>query len=215
MFLMGGILVGVAAGIACFSSTPAFPADPTATSYSLEIEDTGPNEPAPTITSTSIPGAPMVVYSPTITSTSIPEAPMVGYGAPDFTLTNLDGKSVHLRDFRGRVVVINFWATWCEPCRTEMPIFQSAYRVNQPLGLEILAVNFDESRSEVQEFRDQMSLGFTMLLDPGGVIQRLYRVSGYPTTFFVDREGVIRAQHVGDLNESQLDEYLESVGIGG
>lgn len=140
---------------------------------------------------------------------------MVGYGAPDFTLTNLDGKSVHLRDFRGRVVVINFWATWCEPCRTEMPILQSAYRVNQLLGLEILAVNFDESRSEVQEFRDQMSLGFTMLLDPGGVIQRLYRVSGYPTTFFVDREGVIRAQHVGHLNESQLDEYLESLGIGG
>jgi len=195
---MGGILVGVAAGIACFSSTPAFPADPTAPSHSQEVEDQGPNEPAPTIT-----------------STSIPEAPMVGYGAPDFTLTNLDGKSVHLRDFRGRVVVINFWATWCEPCRTEMPIFQSAYRVNQPLGLEILAVNFDEPRSEVQEFRDQMFLGFTMLLDPGGVIQRLYRVSGYPTTFFVDREGVIRAQHVGDLNESQLDEYLESVGIGG
>jgi peroxiredoxin len=198
MFLMGGILVGVAAGIACFASTPAFPADPTAPSHSQEIEDQGPNEPAPTIT-----------------STNIPEAPMVGYGAPDFTLTNLDGKSVHLRDFRGRVVVINFWATWCEPCRTEMPIFQSAYRVNQPLGLEILAVNFDEPRSEVQEFRDQMFLGLTMLLDPGGVIQRLYRVSGYPTTFFVDREGVIRAQHVGDLNESQLDEYLESVGIGG
>ena len=198
MFLMGGILVGVAAGIACFSSTPAFPADPTAPSHSQEIEDQGPNEPALTIT-----------------STNIPEAPMVGYGAPDFTLTNLDGKSVHLRDFRGRVVVINFWATWCEPCRTEMPIFQSAYRVNQPLGLEILAVNFDEPRSEVQEFWNQMFLGFTMLLDPGGVIQRLYRVSGYPTTFFVDREGVIRAQHVGHLNESQLDEYLESLGIGG
>jgi peroxiredoxin len=140
---------------------------------------------------------------------------MVGYGAPDFTLTNLDGKSVHLRDFRGRVVVINFWATWCEPCRIEMPILQSAYRVNQPLGLEILAVNLDEPRSEVQEFRDQLFLGFAMLLDPGGVIQRLYRVSGYPTTFLVDREGVIRAQHVGILNESQLVEYLESLGIGG
>jgi peroxiredoxin len=188
----------VAAGIACFSSTPAFPADPTATSHSQETEDQAPNEPVPTFT-----------------STNIPEAPMVGYGAPDFTLTNLDGKSVHLRDFRGRVVVINFWATWCEPCRTEMPLLQSAYRVNQPLGLEILAVNFDEPRSEVQEFRDQMFLGFTMLLDPGGVIQRLYRVSGYPTTFFLDREGVIRAQHVGDLNESQLDEHLESAGIGG
>ena len=198
MFLMGGILVGVAAGIACFSSTPAFPADPITTPHPQEIEDLGPNEPAPTIT-----------------STNIPEAPMVGYGAPDFTLTNLDGKSVHLRDFRGRVVLINFWATWCEPCRTEMPILQSAYRVNQPLGLEILAVNFDEPRGEVQEFRDHMFLGFTMLLDPGGVIQRLYRVSGYPTTFLVDREGVIRAQHVGILNESQLVEYLESVGIGG
>lgn len=190
--------MGLAAGIACFSGVLLSSPNPSVTAPATERTEQGTEEP----------------LAATSTSTAIPEAPIVGYGAPDFTLTNLDGKSVHLRDYRGRAVVVNFWATWCEPCREEMPILQSAYRVNQSNGLEILAVNFDEPESEVQEFRDQMFLGFPILLDPGGVIQRLYRVSGYPTTFFVDPGGVIRAHHLGNLTEGEMDEYLRSVGIG-
>ena len=110
-------------------------------------------------------------------------------------------------------MLLNFWATWCAPCRLEMPAFQQRYRELAPEGLQVLAVNFDESEEEVRAFQQELDLSFPLLLDPGGMVQRIYRVLGYPTTYLVDRDGVIQAIHVGIMSEAQLDGYLLQLGM--
>ncbi len=139
--------------------------------------------------------------------------PVKGALSPDFELQSLAGETVRLSDFRGQAVVLNFWATWCAPCRQEMPAFESRYQ-QYGSDLVILAVNFDESAEAVTAFFDEMALSFDPLLDPGGEIQDLYQVRGYPTSYFVDVEGVIQIIHIGLMTEDQLDGYLLTVGIG-
>jgi len=139
-------------------------------------------------------------------------APIVDALAPDFELETVDGEVIRLSDLRGKVVALNFWATWCTPCRLEMPDLQAradAYGDR----LTVLGVNFDETAAEVDAFRQEVGVRFPLLLDPGGEVQRLYRVRGYPTTFFVDPEGVIRIQHLGLMSAGQIDEYLEAMGL--
>lgn len=138
---------------------------------------------------------------------------VVGAVAPDFSLQSVDGVEASLSDYRGEVVLLNFWATWCAPCRLEMPAFQQRYRELAPEGLQVLAVNFDESEEEVRAFQQELDLSFPLLLDPGGMVQRIYRVLGYPTTYLVDRDGVIQAIHVGIMSEAQLDGYLLQMGM--
>ncbi len=134
--------------------------------------------------------------------------------APDFKLESLSGEDVQLADFRGQIVLLNFWATWCGPCRLEMPAFQE--RFEQYGGdLQIVAVNFDEPRGKVGVFADELGLTFEILLDPGGEIQKLYQVRGYPTSYFVDADGVVRVMHIGLMTESQLDGYLAEMGFEG
>jgi cytochrome c biogenesis protein CcmG, thiol:disulfide interchange protein DsbE len=140
-------------------------------------------------------------------------APVVGAPAPDFTLQSLDGQAVALSDYRGQVVLLNFWATWCEPCKLEMPIFDQAQQSVGPQGLQVLAVNFDEPAAEVQAFQDKLGLSFPLLLDPGAVVQRLYRVLGYPTSYWIDREGQVAAMHVGAMSQQQLADYLTDMGL--
>lgn len=144
---------------------------------------------------------------------SFPVAPKAGSPAPDFELETLDGEQLHLQDLLGRPVVINFWATWCIPCEAEMPLLEESY-ARYP-ELEILAVNFAESSTTVQTFVDSYDLSFEILLDPRALVQTLYRVRGYPTTYFVDEEGMIRAVHIGVLNQRQLEKYLDQIGVGG
>ena len=139
-------------------------------------------------------------------------APIVDALAPDFELETVDGDLVRLSDLRGEVVALNFWATWCAPCRLEMPDLQAradAYGDR----LTVLGVNFDETAEEVDAFRQEVGVRFPLLLDPGGEVQRLYRVLGYPTTFFIDSEGVIRIQHLGLMSAEQIDQYLEELGL--
>lgn len=136
----------------------------------------------------------------------------VGAQAPNFELVALSGDIISLEDLRGQSVIINFWATWCGPCRLEMPTFQD--RFDQYDGeLRVVAVNFDETETDVQTFADEMNLTFDVLLDPGAVVQQLYQIRAYPTSFFVDSEGIIRVQHIGLIVESQLDEYLAELGL--
>ncbi len=111
-------------------------------------------------------------------------------------------------------MLINFWATWCGPCRIEMPALQARYDALRDEGFTVLAVDFDEPEDDVRAFRDELDLSFPMLLDPGARVQELYRVRGYPSSFFVDREGVIRVVHIGLMTEGQIDDYLAQVGIG-
>jgi peroxiredoxin len=139
--------------------------------------------------------------------------PTLGSLAPDFTLTSVDGKSVSLSQFHGKTVLVNFWATWCGPCQIEMPAIQSRFEQFKDDGLIVLAVDFDESRQAVAEFRDDFALTFELLLDPGAEVQKLYRNRSYPASFFIDSEGVIQVQHIGVMTEGQLDNYLEQLGL--
>jgi thiol-disulfide isomerase/thioredoxin len=124
----------------------------------------------------------------------------------------VDGESLRLSDLRGKVVALNFWATWCAPCRLEMPDLQERAR-QFPDRLAVVGVNFDETAEDVAAFRDELGLDFPLLLDPDSAVQRLYRVLGYPTTFFIDEEGTIRIQHIGLMSPGQLDAYLEELGL--
>ncbi len=130
--------------------------------------------------------------------------------APDFELVSLSGETFQLEDYRGKPVLLNFWATWCAPCRLEMPAFQSRYEEHAG-ELAIVAVNNAESPSDVQAFVDELGLTFDILLDPDAAVQRLYLVRGYPTSFLLDADGIIRVQHVGLMTEDQLDGYLQEI----
>jgi peroxiredoxin len=140
-------------------------------------------------------------------------APERGAPAPEFALFTPEGEEVKLSEFRGQPVLINFWATWCAPCRIEMPAMQDRFTKYADEGLIILAVDFDEPASDVAAFRDELGLTFSLLLDPGAEIQKLYRVRGYPSSFFVDRDGIIQVQHIGVMTEGQLDENLAQIGL--
>ena len=146
--------------------------------------------------------------------TGIKVAPAEGALAPDFTLVNLESENVSLSDFKGQPVLINLWATWCGPCRIEMPTIQSRFEEFRDEGFIVLAVSFDEQRADVQAFRDEFELTFQTLLDPGAEVQKLYRTRSYPTSFFVDRNGVIQAQHIGVMTEGNLDGNLAQIGLG-
>jgi len=141
-------------------------------------------------------------------------APIIGAQAPDFALLDLEGELVRLTDLRGQPILINFWATWCGPCRLEMPIMQQRFVEFGDQGLIILAVNFDEPKAIVQAFNSEIGLTFPILLDPGADVQRSYRMRGYPASFFVDQEGIIQAHHIGLMTQDQLDANLAMIGIG-
>jgi thiol-disulfide isomerase/thioredoxin len=111
--------------------------------------------------------------------------------APDFTLHDLAGRPVRLADFRGRVVFLNFWATWCAPCREEIPALQTLARDLAARGLVVLAVNYEERPDVVRAFARDTDLGLAVLLDADGAAARQYRVTGLPASFFVDRGGAL------------------------
>lgn len=140
-------------------------------------------------------------------------SPVKGAIAPDFELETIDGETLKLSDFRGKAVLINFWATWCGPCRVEMPAMQSRFETHSP-DFVILAVDNDEPQEIVSAFVDELGLTFNVLLDPGATIQELYQIRGYPSSIFVDADGIIRVVHIGIMTEGQLDGYLAEVGIG-
>ena len=121
-----------------------------------------------------------------------------GTPAPAFTLPRLaDGEPLRLADFRDRVVLVNFWATWCEPCEAEMPAMQRLHDMFDREDFELLAVSVDEGAEEVHAFRERLDLSFPILLDPGEVVAHRYQTFRYPETLLVGRDGVIVERYVG------------------
>ena len=124
-------------------------------------------------------------------------APQEGQPAPDFTLRTLDGGEVRLHELRGKVVVLNFWATWCGPCRDEMPLFEQAMAERGPDGLLIVAINVQESEDQVRPFVQRLGLTYPIGMDRNGGLARRYRVRSYPTTYFIGRNGTVEGRRVG------------------
>ena len=140
-------------------------------------------------------------------------APEIGAIAPEFSLTNTAGEDISLSEHRGQVVLINFWATWCPPCLQEMPGIDARHEQHQG-DLVVMAVNNDESEAQVTAYKDELSLSFEPLLDPGGKTVMLYQVRAFPTSVFVNQHGIIQFVHIGLMTESQLDDYLAQLGLG-
>lgn len=129
----------------------------------------------------------------------------VGQAAPDFVLIPLEGERVQLAELKGRPVVLNFWASWCGPCRREMPAFQQIYDKYQEQGLAFYAINVGESRVAVTDFRDRVGVNFPILIDKDEVVQTAYKILPLPATFFIDREGIIRAVHQFEMSTPQIE----------
>lgn len=151
----------------------------------------------------------------TVGSTPIADRIAPGQPAPDFTATTLDGTTIRLSDLRGHPVALNFWATWCGPCRLEMPELEAAQARYRETGLMILAINAGEDAEVVQAYLDELGLTLTVVLDPEGAILDLYEVRALPTTVWIDGEGFIRAEHLGPLDATRIDQYMgELLGSG-
>ena len=136
----------------------------------------------------------------------------VGELAPDFQLPGLDGKSVSLEYSRGRPVMVNFWATWCPPCRSEMPHLQAVYDEWYIRGLTLLAVNIGERSAAVDEFMQSNNLTFTVLLDITGSVAQEYNVSAIPTTFFIDKDGIIQDKVIGAFpSQAEIESRLSQI----
>jgi len=137
----------------------------------------------------------------------------VGKAAPDFTLQNLDGQSISLSDLKGKPVLVNFWATWCGPCVSEMPYIQEIHEDWSDSGLMVLAINMGDSASEVEQFLQEHNLSLPVLLDTKKVVAPKYGIRAIPTTFFIDKDGIVQVKVIGAFPskaaiESRLNEIV-------
>ena len=133
----------------------------------------------------------------------------VGQDAPDFELVSLNSDGVRLSDLQGQVVFLNFWATWCVPCRAEMPAFDAFSETHDSDEFIVLAVNIEEHERDITAFLDEVGVDdITVLLDRKGDVQVLYGVFQLPTTFIIDANGVIRSIRLGEMRADDLDEFV-------
>ena len=123
--------------------------------------------------------------------------PLVGGPAPQFELKTMTGQNFKLSDFKGRFVVLNFWATWCVPCIKEMPEFEKAHRLSEKNNITIIGVNLGESKNPVKKFIEDHRLSFPILLDGFGNTTEKYRVRSLPVTYFISPDGIIRDEIFG------------------
>jgi peroxiredoxin len=138
--------------------------------------------------------------------------------APDFKLTTLTGEKVSLSDYKGKTVILNFWASWCPPCRVEMPYMENYYEENKDSkNVEILAVNMTKTErgggdkiEKVEGFVDELKLTFPVLLDEAGEVMKLYQIMAYPTTYLINPEGIITAKETRQLDEELIKELVNN-----
>ncbi len=164
--------------------------------------------------SSAVPGTLAGCSSGQATAQGPKEGYQVGDLAPGFGLQNLAGQMVALPDFRGKPVLRNFWATWCPPCREEMPLLQEVFqdKALADKGLVVLTVDLGESPATVEAFMKSNGYSFPVLLDTQQIVANTYNVRGIPTTFFIDKDGIIREVRIGAFaNKTQVIMSLRKV----
>jgi peroxiredoxin len=139
-----------------------------------------------------------------------PVGPRLADVAPDFTLTSLDGAKVRLSDLRGHPVVVNFWATWCPPCKEEMPYFEQVGRKYRDEGVVFLGIS-EEDASAIRDFVTKGGYDWTFLLDPESKAYNGYQVTGFPESYFVDKNGVLRDKVIGPMTVDMLEMRLARI----
>lgn len=144
-----------------------------------------------------------------IAATSLAASGLLGQAAPDFALKSSSGENLRLSEYRGDVVMINFWATWCGPCRQEMPLLDELYSRYQRVGFSLLGVNIDDDSSKAMNMVSELGVSFPVLFDARKEVSKLYSVDAMPVTVLLDREGTVRHVHQGykpGYEEKYLDE---------
>lgn len=135
---------------------------------------------------------------------------LAGQPAPDFALKSAEGSNLRLSEYRGDVVLINFWATWCGPCRQEMPLLDDLYQRYERVGFRLLGVNIDDDSGRAMQMVQDLGVSFPVLFDEKKEVSRLYQVEAMPVTLLVDREGTIRHVHLG-YQPGYEDKYLTQI----
>ena len=133
------------------------------------------------------------------------EMAVIGKSVGDFSLMDLDGKTVHLSDYKGKTVLINAWATWCPPCRAEMPDLENYYRQQKENNFVILAINAGDTLEQAQGFVRSNNLSFPVLLDPDVEILQALGITGFPTSILIDPDGIVKYIHIGMFRPDDLD----------
>lgn len=131
--------------------------------------------------------------------------------APDFTLVLLDGKKFHLGDYKGKPVLINFFASWCLPCREEMPVLEKVVNEYEPKGVIFLGVAVDDTEVKMKDFVAKYGVTFPVGLDKTAAVQKSFGIYGIPTTYFIDKQGVINYSHSGSVTEELLQHELDKL----
>ncbi len=139
--------------------------------------------------------------------------PREGEPVPEFELSTLDGRQVRMSNLRGAPVLINFWATWCAPCKQEMPLIVEQYNLNKGRGLHVLAIDTlaNDTVEEMRKFAQQFNMNFDVLVDELDAVAGGWNILGLPTSFFVRPDGTIAKVHVGQMTADQLKEYLKLI----
>ncbi|GEK34440.1 thiol-disulfide oxidoreductase ResA [Kurthia sibirica] len=135
----------------------------------------------------------------------------VGDQAPNFVLTDLDGKKHQLADYKGQGVLLNFWGTWCPPCKEEMPALNTAYDEFKNQGVQVISINIAQSDFEVRNFVDNYKLNFPMTIDKTKSVMRTYNVDQLPATFLIDQTGKIKKILTYGITEPEFIAYMESI----
>jgi peroxiredoxin len=150
-----------------------------------------------------------------LTLCAIANAGQVGSSAPDFSLVDVTGKAVTLKQFKGKVVFLDFWAPWCDPCKEELPALDALYKRYGQEGFEIIGIDIDSSEKLLTEFLQKVPITFTVLIDEKSVIRRAYNFRTLPTAFIIGKDGVIRYMHMGfgdeflQMYEKEIEELLK------
>ena len=143
-------------------------------------------------------------------ASSLASSGMEGQPAPDFSLKSSTGENLRLSEYRGDVVMINFWATWCGPCRQEMPLLDELYSRYQRVGFNLLGVNIDDDSRRAMQMIEELGVNFPVLFDARKEVSKLYEVNAMPVTVIVDREGNVRYVHHG-YKPGYEEKYLDQI----